>query len=117
MSSIAKMIQIVLPSGELRPDRQALCSGILQKLHRISGEELINSHQCEFMLFRLRNQQTIKRITVNRRKLSQMSHCPLVDWQRRDSMGYSLLRKIGCRQSREGEFAEAVLNHRFLDRD
>ncbi len=64
MSSIAKMIQIVLSSGELRPDRQALCSRILQKLHRISGEELINSHQCEFMLHRLRNQQAIKRITV-----------------------------------------------------
>jgi hypothetical protein len=47
------------------------------------------------MLFRLRNQQTIKRITVNRWKLSQMSHCLLVNWQRRDSMGCSLLRKIG----------------------
>jgi hypothetical protein len=117
MSSTPKTIQIFLSSGELRPDRQALCSRILQKLHRISGEELINSHQCEFMLFRLRNQQTIKRITVNRRKLSQMSHCPLVNWQRRDSMGCSLLRKIGGRQSREGEFAVAVLNHRFLDRD
>jgi len=67
----------VLP--RLRPDRQALCSRFLQKLHRISGEELINSHQCEFMLLRLRNQQTIKWITVNRWKLSQMSHCPLVN--------------------------------------
>jgi hypothetical protein len=85
----------VLP--RLRPYRQALCSRFLQKLHRISGEELINSHQCELMLHRLRNQQTIKRITVNRWKLSQMSHRPLVNWQRRDSMGFSLLRKIGCR--------------------
>ena len=54
----------VLP--RLRPDRQALCSRFLQKLHRISGEELINSHQCELMLHRLRDQQAIKRITVNR---------------------------------------------------
>jgi type I restriction enzyme S subunit len=97
ISSIAKMIQIVLSSGELRPDRQALCSRFLQKLHRVSGEELINSHQYELMLHRLRDQQAIKRITVNGWKLSQMSHCPLVNWQRRDSMGCSLLRKIGCR--------------------
>ena len=86
----------VLPSGELRPDRQALCSRFLQKLHRVSGEELINSHQCELMLHRLRDQQAIKRITVNGWKLSQMNHRPLVNWQRRDSMGCSLLRKIGC---------------------
>ncbi len=44
----------VLP--RLRPDRQALCSRFLQKLHRISEEELINSHQCELMLHRLRDQ-------------------------------------------------------------
>ena len=97
MSSTPKTIQIVLPSGELRPDRQALCSRFLQKLHRVSGEELINSHQCELMLHRLRDQKAIKRFTVNGWKLSQMNHRPLVNWQRLDSMGCSLLRKIGYR--------------------
>jgi hypothetical protein len=97
MSSTPTTIQFGLPSGELRPDRQAHCSRDVQKLHRVSGEGTINSHQGELMLHRLRNQQTIKRIAVNGWKLSQMSHRPLVNGQRRDSMGCSLLRNIGCR--------------------
>jgi hypothetical protein len=117
MSSTPKTIQFVLPSDELKPDRQALCLRNIQKLHRVTIEDTIHSHQGELMLYRLRDQQSIKRITVNGWKLRQMSHRPLVNWQRRDSMGYSLLRKIGCWQSREGEFAEAVLDHRFPDRD
>lgn len=73
------MIQVILPSGELRPDRQPHCLRNFQKLHRVSGEDMIDSHQCEIILHRLRNQQTIKRIAVNGWKLSQMSHRPLVN--------------------------------------
>ena len=108
---------VVLPSGELRPDNQALCLRNIQKLHRVTIEDTINSQQGELMLHRLCDQQSIKRITVNGWKLSQMSHRPFVNWKRRDSMGYSLLRKVGCWQSRESEFTEAVLDHRFPDRD
>jgi hypothetical protein len=65
MSGTPKTIQFGLPSVELRPDNQALCLRNIQKLHRVTIEDTIHSHQCELMLHRLRDQQSIKRITVN----------------------------------------------------
>jgi hypothetical protein len=89
---------LFFPAANPVVDRQGgIPITIFQKVYWVSGEDTIHGDQCQLMLFRLRDQQTIKRITVNRWKLSQVNHRPHVNWQRRDSMGCSLLRKIGCR--------------------